>query len=455
MAHLGRIVHIGCGTGDGIAEVVPQPFICGIDSHRQLANARQRYPQAMFLARDLEGPLVLPPELLKKSVVVCSEVIECLRRPQTLLETLARIMAVAPYVMLSTPDRTRHHGFGHLGPPRDAGRIREWSAEEFHTLLTRYGMAPRLFGHIAEGSAAGFKRSIASVHGAHVDYRAAPKRSCLAILSTYNDADIIPAVLEHLLEQDMHIHVMDNWSTDTTYSYLERMMREHSSRIVGLERFPAEGPAETFELRSILEHKVKVALKSQFDWCVHYESDELRESPWRDVSMRDAVSFIDACGYNSIDHTVVDFRPTQDGFSSADDPADFFDAFEFGRRSGHFLQVKGWKNTGRPVELAASGGHFVRFYGQRVYPLKFLLKHYPLRSSEQAQRKVFLERLPRKSAQETQIGWHSHYDAWANREAEAFLWQRHTLTHYDRDHFLHEFLLERLAGCGLMPNQGQ
>ena len=451
LAGLSHLIDIGCGTGSAMAEVAFNGALLGVDRQQCVARARQLQPHATFLAHDLEKPLSLEAEQLRTGVVVCSNTLEQLRRPQRLLESLARMTSVAPYIMLSTPDRSLLHGFGHRGPPCDESRVREWSAEEFHTLLDRHGMPPRLFGHISGNPPSSLKRSIASIHGVHAEYRKSPDMSCMALISTYNDGDIIPSVIEHLLRQGLHIYLIDNWSTDATYPYLERAMKQHSGRIAGLERFPSEGPSDTFELKSILRRKEQLASKLSFDWYIHYESDELRESPWRDVSLRDAISFVDACGYNSIDHTVVDFRPTQDGFSSSDDPASFFTAFEFGRRSGHFVQVKGWKKTATPVNLTASGGHYARFDNQRVYPLKFLLKHYPLRSQEQAKRKIFSERLPRKSPEEQSIGWHNHYDAWAEREIVDFIWQPRNLTTYDAQHFMHEFLAERLTGLGISP----
>jgi hypothetical protein len=77
---------------------------------------------------------------------------------------------------------------------------------------------------------------------------------------------------------------------------------------------------------------------------------------------------------------------------------------------GEFVRAKAWKNLGRRVVLNNSGGHEVRFEGRRTYPFKFLQKHYPVRSQEHGEKKVFRERKARWLPQERSIGWHTHYD---------------------------------------------
>ena len=46
------------------------------------------------------------------------------------------------------------------------------------------------------------------------------------------------------------------------------------------------------------------------------------------------------------------------------------------------------------------GGHDARFPGRRVFPYKFLLLHYPARSQEQGERKVFRDRQGCRNAEE-------------------------------------------------------
>ncbi|MCK7581174.1 MAG: hypothetical protein MZV65_39765 [Chromatiales bacterium] len=47
------------------------------------------------------------------------------------------------------------------------------------------------------------------------------------------------------------------------------------------------------------------------------------------------------------------------------------------------LQIRCWKKTGAPVDLTTTGGHEARFPGRRVFPVRFPMRHYPIRSAEQ------------------------------------------------------------------------
>jgi hypothetical protein len=124
-----------------------------------------------------------------------------------------------------------------------------------------------------------------------------------------------------------------------------------------------------------------------------------------------------------------------------------FRHFEFSKQSGHFLQIKAWENLGLPVSLAESGGHNAQFKGQRVHPYKFLLKHYPIRSQEHGERKVFYDRKMRWNAKERAAGWHSHYDP--IQPGHVFLRPRSELRIYDEEEFNKQYLVERLSGVGV------
>lgn len=100
------------------------------------------------------------------------------------------------------------------------------------------------------------------------------------------------------------------------------------------------------------------------------------------------------------------------------------------------------------MNLAESGGHDVQFAGRRIYPLKFLLKHYPLRNRAQAERKVFQERAPRASRERRERGWHTHYDALIQSN-EIAGWRAHDLIPCQAHYFSSEFLVEWLSQIGL------
>jgi hypothetical protein len=93
-------------------------------------------------------------------------------------------------------------------------------------------------------------------------------------------------------------------------------------------------------------------------------------------------------------------------------------------------QVKAWRNQGQRVDLASSGGHFANFSGVSVHPEKFILKHYPMRTSAQAERKVISERVARYDPRERNVlQWHVQYDdlartrCWIRRPEELTEWR--------------------------------
>jgi hypothetical protein len=43
----------------------------------------------------------------------------------------------------------------------------------------------------------------------------------LAIIATFNEVDIFPQIMTTLLQDGIHLHVIDNWSSDGTYEAVQ------------------------------------------------------------------------------------------------------------------------------------------------------------------------------------------------------------------------------------------
>ena len=262
-----------------------------------------------------------------------------------------------------------------------------------------------------------------------------------AIVTAYNEADIICSTVDRLVRQQIDVVVIDNWSTDGTYE----LVRDRYAATVLLERFPA-APSPIFDLRATLARVEEIAVRSESDWVARIDADEIHESPWQGVDLRDALYAVQCRGFNCVDHTVLEFRPNDDPGSATEDPWDQTRYCEFGRSPGHFVQLRTWRNRGQRVSLSAEAGHRVRLDDQRPFPYKFLLRHFPLRSQAHAERKVFAERLARWDPDERAMGWHTHYDAY--HPGDRFTWDPDKLIEYD-DRFAGDYLVERLSGIGL------
>ena len=267
----------------------------------------------------------------------------------------------------------------------------------------------------------------------------------LAIVTTFNEADIICQTLDRLVAGGVRVHVIDNWSTDGTETLVEKYL---PGGRVSMERWPTEGPSRYFELEKLLGRVGQVAHDSGADWVVHHDCDEIHDSAWKGVSLRDGLWAVGQWGFNCVDHSGIDFRPVDDTWKPGDDLDTHFDWFEFGASHAQFTLLKAWKPQAAMVVNAETGGHRADFAGRRIFPYKFPIRHYPLRSSDQARRKLFLERKPRFAPEELAKGWHHHYDQFG--EESSFVWDRAGLHRWSTiDDGL---LLQRISGVWLPNN---
>lgn len=267
----------------------------------------------------------------------------------------------------------------------------------------------------------------------------------VAIMTAYNEHDVIGAAVDRLITDGVEVHVVDNWSTDQTYDIAhERLGRG----VVEVERFPEE-PTGLYEWETLLERVADIAAQTSADWHIHHDADEFRSSPWPKIGLRDALHHVQELGFNCVDHTIVDHRPVVDSFDPGDDPLTALPWFEFGRRPGHFVQVKAWNAPRREVELASTGGHRAVFPGARPFPFNFVTHHFPIRSPSHGRRKIFQDRQPRWDPSERERGWHTQYDE-VDEETD-FLWEPAELHFYREASFSEEFMAERLARVGLEP----
>jgi glycosyltransferase involved in cell wall biosynthesis len=248
----------------------------------------------------------------------------------------------------------------------------------------------------------------------------------VALIATYNEADIVGWVVRDLVAQGVSVHVLDDGSTDGTVEALKPLV---GHGVLAVERLPPADPP-VFSLARIMRRKEALARELEARWFINADADEFRESPWRDCDLAGAIARVDALGYNAIDFELLNFWPTHDGFRAGDDPRVAFPGYQRGDDWDR-VQVRCWKNLGVPVDLAGSAGHDVAFPGRRVFPLRFLLRHYPIRSQAHGERKVLRERQPRFDATERARGWHVQYEALA--AGGGFLRDPATLTPYDPD----------------------
>lgn len=233
----------------------------------------------------------------------------------------------------------------------------------------------------------------------------AERFSVVALIAAYNEADIIGQVVTDLLSQDVQVYLIDDGSTDGTAEIVEPYV---GRGVIGVERTDA-AEHDGFHWERLLRRKESLAHELDADWFIHHDADELRESPWPHSPLARAVEQVDALGFNAIDFEVLDFRPIDNSFSAGDDLRRAFDYYEPPAPYDR-LQIRAWKKTAATVDLVSSGGHEARFPGRDVFPIRFVLRHYPVRSEAHGRRKIVEERRNRFIESERAKGWHVQYD---------------------------------------------
>lgn len=443
------VIDVGCGRAQKLVQLHPQLELIGIDFGSNIEFCRRQYPFGKWIEWNIDsgGTIPLEPDVIRNSVVVCADVIEHLVDPTTLGRMLKFLMGYAPVGIISTHERDLVRGSDDVGPPGNPSHVREWNLSELEAFLSHSGLRVAFSGLTFNNNHNLQKKTSAIVLENNFKLGLAPPPSqfrVVAIMTSYNEADIIRASIGCLVRQGISVYLIDNWSTDNTCQLASEFL---GHGLIAMENFPPGGPARYYEWAKLLRRVEEVSRTIDAHWIIHHDVDEVRVSPWSGVDLRSGIYHVDQSGYTAIDHTCLNFSPTDNLFSADADYEEHFRYFDFGKRPGHFNQIKTWKRTQDEISLAESGGHEVKFRDRKVYPFKFLLKHYPIRSQHHGERKIFQERKMRWAPEERAKGWHTHYDQTV--EGQSFLSQAVDLKLFD-ENFYEEFLFERLSGISVL-----
>ena len=269
----------------------------------------------------------------------------------------------------------------------------------------------------------------------------------VAIVQVYNEEDVFGAVLEHLTGQGIGVYVMDDWSTDESLAIAQGFV---GKGVVGIEQFPLEGRAALFLYEAGLRRtagRAKELAGKGARWVIHYDADELRESPWPGVGLREGLLRAESEGFNSVDHVLMEFLPVDETWRGRGmSPAEHFRYFEYLNTRGNSRHVKAWIQGAEVVDLATHAGHDVQFAGRKVHPVPFLIKHYSIRNTAQARKKIFKDRLPRYEQELVEKGLHLHYAKVKEEQVFVRSVGDPKLRLFDQGAFQRELLAERYAG---------
>ena len=238
-----------------------------------------------------------------------------------------------------------------------------------------------------------------------------PATRVLQITWVYNEADILPWMMKHMLAQGVDLLILDNWSTDGSYEIARTMSVLFPDR-VSVARYPTEGPPAKVSWADLLEvtENLSFSKRDTYSWFIHQDADELSVSSRPGETVAQAITRLDKLGYTTIDHE-MNIMASRDGWDGFTDPSLYFSEFceniEAHRRENE-REVKVWKQPNTRVDLVHNGGHTVRFHGSRLSPERFIKYHYSMRGKEHAQRKIA-----------------SRMSRWAEHDLKDRLWHTH------------------------------
>lgn len=433
-------VLLGQPTAKDLIQLYPQFAILGYVS--DVEWYRNRYGFGTWYQNNPQA-VSLPDNILEQAIIICTGVIEQLEIPTQFFANLRRWLDRSPVCILTTFDRS----FNDQNPGGHSVAPGKWNQLELERLLKAEGFKVEFTGMTASDSNGYEKKTILAVitNNATAERRisASADFRVVAFMAAYNEEDIIVQSIEKWTDQGVRVHVLENWSTDATYNLAKQL----ESRLpVTVERFPQTGPTQYFDWGAMLARIEELSSEIEADWFVRRGADEVLTSPWPGVSYRDGLYLVDRAGFNCVDHAIIEFHPVDEGFEAGMDHEAYFKYFDF-KHMSHRFQRKAWKNYGQPISTIPSAGHDVIFEGRKVYPFKFLAKHYSFRSQKHGEKKVFKERKARWNPAERARGWHVHYD---NMQAgHRFLCAPTEKEFFEEESFNTTYLVERLSGIGV------
>lgn len=253
------------------------------------------------------------------------------------------------------------------------------------------------------------------------------------IMTTYNDHDIIESIIKRNAELGFEQIIIDNWSSDGTWSIIEKLKKELVS-IIEIHQFPFEGPTENYQWKAMLDLKSKIALDFKGRWILHQDSDEITRTPFNNADIASVLKAVANMGYNVVPLRMIDFTPVDDSFTIGD-PVSHFEYYRLSPIISYGLQNKIWLQGDEEVDLSSMGGHDVKFSGKKVFPIRFPRFHYSIRSVAHAKSKYSPKRLERSANEREALGWHTHVEV---KLKEKVIYGKDELIKYNFNEFYSE-----------------
>jgi len=222
----------------------------------------------------------------------------------------------------------------------------------------------------------------------------------VGMISVFNEEDIIAECINHHLSQGIDLVVLDTGSTDSTFEICKKF--SDNQKIKLFQRKSLE-----WDLTLNLSMTYDLALKESPDWIIHIDADEFFESGQDSTDLKSAIEKVDREGFNLIQFDRFEFFITEHDNENSESVLKKFLYYSHG---GDFF-YRAWKFFPGVRNDIAAGAFpiFPKGHKYKIFPTKFVCRHYQFRTKEQAMKKI-QERLSKlKNMPDMEVGWNFHY----------------------------------------------
>ena len=239
----------------------------------------------------------------------------------------------------------------------------------------------------------------------------------------FNEEDIIEEMIKHHLSQGIELVVLDTGSTDSTYEICKKFSDNDQIKLF-------QNKATQWDLALNLQKIYDCALKESPDWIIHIDADEFFESGINGVNLKNALERVDKEGYNLVQFDRFEFFITDNDNENSDSITKKLTYYSY---ELDYL-YRAWKFF-PGIRNDITGGHYPIFptgHKYKIYPRKFVCRHYRNRSKNQTIKKL-KERIERlEKMPDFKIGWNIHYQKTLEENKEIVV-NHNLLTKYNND----------------------
>jgi glycosyltransferase involved in cell wall biosynthesis len=188
----------------------------------------------------------------------------------------------------------------------------------------------------------------------------------VALICTRNEELHIGRCLDDLHAAGIETILIDNDSEDRT---VELARKRVGAGLLTIETLPWRG---YFALAEQIAKKQEIIKRVDHDWLLHVDADEWLCPAEEGITLADAITRVDADGYNCINFDEFVFAPWPDeDFSDGAYARNMTTYYFFEPAPAHFMRA--WRRDLNPI---MDNGHRLSSERLNLFPHNFVLRHY-------------------------------------------------------------------------------